>query len=53
LPEFVAESERKYLVENVTIEFYGPMEEDEGAFFCTLWIIDDGTPKIGRFYLED
>ena len=55
MPEFVAESERRYLVENITMEFEGKMEDSEGeeSFFCTLWIINNGKPAIGRFYLED
>ena len=53
MAEFVAQSERKYLAENITIEFEGKMEGEEGSFFCTIWIIDNGKPNIGRFYLED
>ena len=54
MPEFVAEEDRKYLVENFMIEFSGPVEGDEdGGFFCTVWIVDNGTPKIVKFYLED
>ena len=53
MSEFVPEEDRSHLVEEVTIELSGNIDGQEEAFFCTTWIIDDGTPSIAMFYVED
>jgi hypothetical protein len=53
MAEFVPEADRPHLVEEITIEFSGNIGGSEEAFFCTVWVIDDGTPSIGSFYVED
>ena len=54
MAEFVPEAVRSYLVEEVTIELSGTIEDSEEAFFCTAWVIDQGGEiSIGSFYVED
>ena len=55
MAEFVPEADRSKLVAEYTIELSGTIEEEEdAAYFCTAWIIDeDGAPGVGSFYIED
>jgi hypothetical protein len=54
MSEFVPEADRAKLVEEVTIELSGMIEDTEETFFCTTWVIDDGGAiSIGSFYVED
>ena len=55
MAEFVPEADRSKLVAEYTIELSGTVEDDEeAAYFCTTWIIDEGgAPGIGSFYIED
>jgi hypothetical protein len=55
LAELVPQEDRSKLVAEYTIELSGTIEEEEdAAYFCTVWVIDDaGTPRIASFYIED
>ncbi|MCI0415346.1 DUF3887 domain-containing protein [bacterium] len=51
--EFVPEADRASLVAEITLAFSGVLEGEQTEFFCTTWIVDDGTPYISSFYIED
>ena len=53
MAEFVPEADRASLVEEITLVFSGPLEGEEAQFYCTTWIVDNGTPYISSFYIED
>jgi hypothetical protein len=53
MAEFVPEADRASIVAEITLVFSGILEGEETKFFCTTWIVDDGTPYISSFYIED
>lgn len=53
MAEFVPEADRASLVAKITLVFSGILEGEQTKFFCTTWIVDDGTPYISSFYIED
>ena len=53
MAEFVPEADRASLVAEITLVFSGILEGEETKFFCTTWIVDQGTPYISSFYIED
>ena len=51
--ELVPEADRASLAAKITLVFSGNLEGEETKFFCTTWIVDQGTPYISSFYIED